>query len=318
MAAGAIKIGWRQTCLNGNKAYDCTMNHIWLNEMIRRIFAPLVAATLMLAASPVAAEDRVIDKLATLSGTVHIDHASPLLGRNLQIFIKASPLIDPEGDPPPIIYVLDAEQAFPLLSAYSWSLTFSEEMPPSIIVGIGYGTSNPSINMRNRDYTAPGSNPQYGGADLFMDVLENEIFPRVEALSGGDPTRRILVGQSLGGQFVVHAALNKPGLVDLGIAINPALHNNLPLFREMLAMSEGETRLQSLYISSAEQDADRYRLPARLFIAEADTKESLPFCLKTDILEDHTHLSSMPRAFRNGIRWHYGDRVNCEIEKSSS
>jgi predicted alpha/beta superfamily hydrolase len=230
----------------------------------------------------------------------------------LQIFIKPSPLIDSDGPPPPIVYILDAEQSFPLLAAYSWSLTFTEEMPPSIIVGIGYGTSNPSINKRNRDYTAPGDNPQYGGADIFMDVLEKEIFPKVEALTGGNPEQRILVGQSLGGQFVVHAALNKPGLVDLGIAINPALHNNLPLFRDALAKTEGETQLQSLYITSAAQDADRFRIPARVFIAEADAKQDLPFCLKTEILADHTHLSSMPRAFRNGMRWHHGDKNDCE------
>lgn len=287
-----------------------TIIKIW--KSLRLLAALLLTTFATTAPLSVAAQDRVIDKLPVLAGTTHIDHASPLLERNLQVFIKPSPLIDPDGPPPPIVYLLDADQTFPLMAAYSWSLTFSEEMPPSIIVGIGYGATNRAVNKRNTDYTAPGDNPQYGGADAFMDVLEKEIFPKVEELTGGDAKRRTLMGQSLGGQFVVHAALNRPGLVNLGIAVNPALHNNLPLFLDMLAKVDDTQKRQSLYISSADGDADRFRIPGRQFIAQIDAHKALPFCLKTDILIDHMHLTSMPRAFRNAMRWYRSGRSDCE------
>jgi predicted alpha/beta superfamily hydrolase len=287
----------------------------WHNLIIRslKMFRFLLFnLAIIFASSAVSAQetDRVVDKIPVLADTIHITHNSERLGRSFEIFIKTS---DQAGEQErlPIIYVLDADQSFPLITSYSWALTLAEEMQPSIIVGIGYGAENFPPNMRGTDYTAPGDRPHYGGADAFTEVLKEEIFPRVEAITRADPERRILMGQSLGGQFVLHAALNQPGLVDLGIAINPALHRNLPLFLEMLSQTQAGSHQQHLYVSSADGDDDRFRLPAIEFIAAASQRDDLPWCLRIDQLEDHGHLTSMPRSFRNALRWYARDKPAC-------
>ncbi len=257
---------------------------------------------------------RVVDRLPVLAGLTHIDHHSDRLGRNLQIFIKRSDAARNDPGPLPVVYLLDADQTFPLMSAYTWSLTFSEEMPPSIIVGIGYGSVARGQNFRNTDYTVPSTErEEAGGADTFLEVLEQEIFPLVESQIDADPTRRTLVGQSLGGHFVIHQAITRPGLVALGIAVNPAIHNSPQTFYDAVAaLSDGE-HAQRLYISSAENDVPRFRDPALGLIERVAAKPGLPWCIKIDQLDDHTHLSSMPRAFRQAMRWSNSEQVDCGV-----
>lgn len=269
----------------------------------------MLAATV---ANPLTAqESHAIDALPTLAGTEHIVHTSPRLDRPFHIFIKRSDAAPPDAVDLPVVYVLDAEQAFPLLASYSWSLTFSEEMPPSIIVGIGYGSVERGVNMRGTDYTVPSpTREDAGGAAVFAEVLREEIIPLVEAEIGHTPSRRTIVGQSLGGHFVLYQALEHPGLFDLGIAINPAIHNSPDWFAEKLASLES-TSDQRLYISLADNDVPRFGDPAKAWVRQLAGRPSLPWCLRIDRLEDHGHLTSMPRAFRNAMRWSHSETAGC-------
>ena len=276
--------------------------------MLRVALLALMAAGLMLtpAKTALAQDDvRVVDRLQVLSNVEHIEHRSQRLGRSFQIFIKRSDAAPADAGPLPIIYLLDADQSFPLIASYSWSLTFSEEMPPSIIVGIGYGSVASGVNFRNTDYTVPSEmREEAGGAATFLEVLEEEIFPLVEARVDADPSQRTLVGQSLGGHFVLYQAIKRPGLVNLGIAINPAIHNSPDYFYDAIESFDPAETGQSLYISSADEDVSRFRDPALTLIQRIADRERLPWCTRIEQLDDHKHLTSMPRAFRQAMRWH--------------
>lgn len=242
--------------------------------------------------APATAGDPLTQHLPVLTGTRHIAHHSPMLGRTLHLFIRQPDLSTEEPGPAkryPVIYLLDGDQTYPLIAAYHFYLQFAGEAPPATLVGIAYGTIDPAVNMRTTDLTAPAEgNAQYGGADRFLAALEQEIFPLVEG-DMVDRERRVLVGQSLGGQFVLHAALRRPGLFQLGIAVNPALHRNLAAFTEALAKPAPVSRPSWLYMSSADND-----------------DSALPWTLKAETLSDETHLSSLPRAYRNALRWRAG------------
>ncbi len=277
------------------------------------LIATLAALALPLA-SPASGKEhaRVVDQLPVLANLTHIAHRSERLDRDFQIFIKRSDAAGEDSGPLPVIYFLDADQAFPLMAAYTWALTFGEEMPPSIIVGIGYGSIADGVNFRGTDYTVSSAERQEaGGADTFLDVLEQEIFPLVEGQVEADPDRRTLVGQSLGGHFVIHQAITRPGMVSLGIAVNPAIHDSPQTFYDAVAALDSDTAVQSLYISSADNDAPRFREPGLELIRRLAAHQNLPWCLKIDQLDDHTHLSSMPRAFRQAMRWHIGEQPYC-------
>lgn len=268
----------------------------------------LLAALLALATLPAAAaahDEQITERLPALAGTVHVEHVSPLLERPLQVFIKApAGLPDDHAEPLPIIYLLDADQTFPMLASYSGWLTASEEMPPSILVGIGYGSTARGVNFRNTDYTVPSaSREEAGGAETFLKVIEQEIIPLVESGLPAAPPHRTLVGQSLGGHFVFYQALTRPGLFDLGIAINPAIHNSPDWFLNQLDERGESAGEQDLFVTSAENDVPRFGNPGRRFLLAAKENPPAGLCIQAHVLAGHQHLTSLPAAFRMAMLW---------------
>ena len=265
-----------------------------------------VALMMQVPQAALAAENEApmgLEHAPVLAGTQYFRYDSDILGRSFHIHVKVPPDL-PADARLPVIYLLDGDQTYPLMAAYSFYMTFAEEMNPAILVGISYGTTDPEVNMRNTDFTGPAaSNPQYGGADRFLDVLETELIPEIESRFPADARRRVLVGQSLGGQFALHAALFRPGLFDLLIAVNPALHRNADFYTQALHQARHGPHSQFLFVSSAEFDDPRFREPALAWMAEAEMRVPGGTCLRTEIIKDETHLSSLPRAFRLAMRW---------------
>ena len=57
----------------------------------------------------------------------------------------------------PVVYLLDGDSLFPMLAANHLFLTYDEQLPEAIVVGIAYGSFDPSINRRDIDFTLPGA-----------------------------------------------------------------------------------------------------------------------------------------------------------------
>src|SRR5690606_15235080 len=119
-------------------------------------------------------------------------------------------------------------------------------LPDAIIVGIAYGGFDPSINRRNLDFTAAGVDtaPDQGGAAQFHDFLRAQLLPEVGRRYRADPARRVLVGQSRGGYFVLWSALQDPDLFWGRIASNPVF---APA-REQLFQAPAAHRRQDLAV----------------------------------------------------------------------
>lgn len=265
---------------------------------------------------PVTDKAGALEALHGLKSTDYFVHHSPSLRRPFHIYVKTPQNTTRTDQKLPVIYLLDGGETFPIIAAYSHYLTFAEEMPEAIIVGISYGTDDPGNgNMRVTDFTAPSAeNAAYGGAEKFLSMIENELFPKVERDYPVDANRRVLVGMSLGGQFILHAALEKPELFEGLISVNPALHRNLQHFVDALerAPSAPEKRKTLLYVVSTENDDPRFREPALKWITLAKAKNGRPWCLYVDELGGESHLSGLPRAFRNAMRWMHGANPACE------
>lgn len=208
----------------------------------------------------------------------------------------------------PTVYLLDGGVTYPLLSGYYRYLVLGEEIPEAIIVGIAYGTADwQAGNNRGHDYTAPAPDrDHYGGAAAFQELLRTEVLPLIERNYRADPTRRILFGQSLGGQFVLFTALTEPELFWGHIASNPALHRNLPFFLPG-ASPPHETTGSRLFVASGSHDDPVFRVPALEWIRAWSETDSRPWRLETRTLEGHGHFSAVPAAFRQGMRWLFGD-----------
>lgn len=269
---------------------------------MKRIVVGLLA--LMLSPSLLAASD--MQFLQGLGDTRYQRIESDITGRPYHIYVMM-----PDGykESPeqayPTIYLLDGGGLFPMMAAYSRYLTFAEEMPDSIIVGISYGSVTVSGgNYRSTDYTAPSTEREYwGGAGEFQQFLDRELLPMIESTYRSRPDRRIVFGQSLGGQFVLYTALTRPGLFWGHIASNPALHRNLPFFLEAKATASEADAPSRLFVGSGTNDVPMFREPAVQWIEHWNARDDHPWTLKTVDLEGHSHMSTPPASFRQGLMW---------------
>ena len=231
---------------------------------------------------------------------------SETLGRPFHIFIMLPPDYDQAADQRyPTIYLLDGGNMFPLLGSYYRYLKLGEDRPDAIIVGISYGSDTfAGGNYRSSDFTAASTERDYwGGAGKFQSFLSDELLPMIEASYRSRSDRRIIFGQSLGGQFVLYTALTKPSLFWGHIASNPALHRNLPFFMEEHEQAEQAGKPSKLFVASGSLDDPVLRAPALEWIEHWSRKTNNPWQLKTLILEGQTHLSAPPEAFRLGMSW---------------
>ena len=203
----------------------------------------------------------------------------------------------------PAVYLLDGGAIFPMLAAYYRYLRFEEAVPDLIVVGLSYGSDSfEGGNYRSADYTAPSAERDYwGGAADFLRVLETEVFPLVEGGYRADPRQRILFGQSIGGQFVLFAALNKPGLFSGLIASNPALHRNLDYFLNFEPRpGKHATRL---FVASGSDDSAEFREPALAWMKKWGADPEPPWDLRAVTIDGYGHFSLAPESFRRGLRW---------------
>jgi predicted alpha/beta superfamily hydrolase len=274
--------------------------------------ACVLAIVLSMCAPPAPAADFDTGKLHGL-GEVHFHLLeSATLGRPLHIYVR---IPDGANDNPsrrfPAVYLLDGGTSFPLLSGWYHYLRFGEEVPEMLLVGISYGSDSfESGNFRSADFTAPAEEREWwGGAPKFQQALEQELIPLVETYFPADPGRRVLLGQSLGGQFVLYSALTRPDLFWGHIASNPALHRNLDFFLEWRGGDEMPVDATRLFVAEGEFNDTRFKLPftewARYWTSPGRSK---PFVLEVRALPGQSHFSSITEAFRSGSRWLFGDK----------
>lgn len=177
--------------------------------------------------------------LSSAERTSTLDIDSSVLGENRVVNVQVPRDFDPERAYP-VVYVLDGEWNFEFVTGYLDNLMLNGVYPPMVV------TSVVNVN-RNRDYVPRADQyfPHTGGADAFLDFLEDEWMPRVESRFAGSQAR-VLVGHSFGGVFALHTLFTRPGLFDAYLAMGTsAWIADRVLFEEARA----------LFDSGAEPDA---------------------------------------------------------------
>lgn len=234
----------------------------------------------------------------------HMD--SEIVGRGYHIYVMLPDGYNPSSDEAyPTIYLLDGGALFPLLSAYYRYLNFGGEIPKAIIVGIAYGNDNfGEGNYRSTDYTAPSAERAYwGGAEKFQQFLSDAVMPLIENTYHSRADRRVIFGQSIGGQFVLYTALTKPNLFWGHVASNPAIHRNLPFYLQKHAEPEPGRERSRLFVGDGTLNDSRYRNPSQKWIEHWTDRGDKPWTLNTMDLDGHSHMSAPPASFRQGMNW---------------
>lgn len=231
-------------------------------------------------------------------------------GRRYHVYTRV-----PEGyaDAPdkawPVVYVLDGDSLFPLLAPTHLFLHYDEGLPEAIIVGIAYGGFDPSLNRRHIDFSAPGADTPAGedGAPAFLETLQTQLIAEVERRFRVDSARRILVGQSRAGYFVLWSALQAPDLFWGRIASNPAFTRTRDaLFTPPSSPTRATT---SVALVSGRRD-----LPLRVHNAHEwyefwSAREDRPWSLQLIDLPAGTHAASIGEGYRQAMLWLFRDEV---------
>ncbi len=269
-----------------------------------RFIASLVAVVFLTASTASSALDTRF--LQGMGDSHYLRLHSETIARDYHVFVMLPDGYERHPDHRyPTVYVLDGGALFPLLVSYYRYLNAGNEIPEVIIVGISYGSNSyEGGNYRSTDYTAETDEREYwGGAGTFQSFLSDELIPYVERAFRSRLDRRVIFGQSLGGQFVLYTALTKPNLFWGHIASNPALHRNLPFFLQKHRAASSSHEPSRLFVGSGSIDDPEFRLPALEWIDHWSENDDAPWQLKTMILDGHSHGSAPPASFRQGMRW---------------
>ncbi len=186
----------------------------------------IVALTLALSCLTVPAAAQLIEaQPVTIAQSYTL--ASKTLGSDRVISIRLPAEYDAEPTRRfPVVYLLDGgpDQDFIHIAGIAQSREMNYSFEPFILVGIQ------SVDRR-RMFTPPVADPQPyiemlkatpGGSAQYRNFLRTELKPLIEGKlrTNGDDA---IIGESLGGLFIIETLLTEPGLFDDYIAISPSL-----------------------------------------------------------------------------------------------
>ena len=161
----------------------------------------------------------------TPAHTLEFKCHSPQNGTDYRL-LSVAPDAHREPGPWPAVVFLDGDDQFSLAVQAYRAARKAGEIPPLLLVGVGYGASymRPG-NRRQRDYTptAMKGEPGTGGADDFLDFLTETLWHELAGRYPVSDDARGLAGHSLGALFVLHALFKKRPFFNRFLASAPAL-----------------------------------------------------------------------------------------------
>lgn len=137
----------------------------------------------------------------------------------------------------PVIYMLDANACFGAMAeAVRMHARGPHRLEAAVVVGIGYDTDQPfDTDRRFYDYTIQANKdelperkiavpwPESGGAEQFLDFIENEVKPSIEQELPINRQRQTLFGHSLGGWFTLYTMFTHSQAFQIYAAGSPSV-----------------------------------------------------------------------------------------------
>jgi predicted alpha/beta superfamily hydrolase len=180
----------------------------------------------------------------------------------------------------PVVYLMDSQWDFPLLTALYGQQYYDGFVPEMIIVGITWGGNHPNPDsLRARDYTPTNEKrlPQSGGADKFLSVIKNEVFPLVEKNYRVDENDKTLIGCSLGGLFTMYTLFTHPEMFNRYVAASPAFTWDNKI----------------LYKYEEQYHANKSNPPTRLFMCIGGVETNVPGYENLSTFLNNRHYSNL-------------------------
>ncbi|WP_041257871.1 alpha/beta hydrolase [Fibrella aestuarina] len=161
-----------------------------------------------------------------VANDVHLIH-SRVLNQDRQVYINVPKLDSVDsGKALPVLYLLDGENHFHILSAYIEYLRHWQVIPPILVVGIvsldRIKDLTPITSLIDFDGKVSSKYKTSGGNEQFFDFIQQELMPYIEA-NYKTSSFKLFAGHSLGGLTVINCMLTRPDMFNAYIAISPSV-----------------------------------------------------------------------------------------------
>lgn len=206
----------------------------------------------------------------------------------------------------PVIYVMDSQWDFPLVSSIYGQQYFDGFIPAAIIVGVSWGGMKPNPDsLRARDYTPTKEQRlvQSGGADKFLDFMKRELIPFIESNYSADNNNRTLVGCSLGGLFTLYTMFTHTEMFTGYAAASPAVGwDNGVLYKyEKEFASHKTNKPLRLYLTVGEVERGRGIFEK---MANFLTSNKYPnVTIRSKVLENTGHSGTKSETYNRGLQF---------------
>ena len=232
----------------------------------------------------------------------------------------------------PVIYLLDANSLFGMVTEMVRSMSirvpFCNELPDTLVVGIGYsvdghlspnGMNEQVASLRLRDFLPivdanseqamlqmfPAlKSVESGGASHFLQFIQQELIPLVEAEYRVDTTNRTLLGHSWGGVFALYTLFQEPRLFQRYVVVGAdlPLGKGIILDYEQAFAKQHDALPVRLYLAFAEHELDDYKLPfVTPFVKALESRQYSGFRFTNQTIANCKHCGVVVPAFQAGL-----------------
>lgn len=175
----------------------------------------------------------------------------------------------------PVVYLTDGNWYFGMVADTVRVMSFCETTTDAIVVGIGYPenrkhrspleeffrrafdlTPVPDEKVEKEHTKFAKQKTITGGADKFIEFIQNELFPFVNEKYRVAPRKRVLVGHSFGGLFAAYALLENPRLFTHYLICSPSLwyHDGYMFEREEKFSKSHKQLKANVFLSTGEME----------------------------------------------------------------
>ena len=171
-----------------------------------------------------------------LKNTDVVDVRARQLNRDYQLLVSLPPSYGQSTRRYPVVFVTDADYAFPLIRSMARRLgTGSHGVEEFILVGLSYAKGDTPEYSRRRDYTPagtaeqgrvsdmPGRVPKFGESEGYRRFIKDEVFPVIAQRYRADMERKVFAGHSYGSLLGLHIAFTEPAMFSHYILGSPSL-----------------------------------------------------------------------------------------------
>jgi len=239
------------------------------------------------------------------------------VGQEYRIFVALPHSYTDADTSYPVLYVLDANWAFGLITETIRLLQLGEELPVTIVVGIAYPVNDVGEirRLRARDYTPTvDRRPEAvesdgtGGAGNYLGFIRQELMPFIQSSYRVNPEDKAIVGSSLGGLFALYTLFHHPDTFNRYIIGSPSIwwDEGVTFAYESGFAANNADLSAKVFISLGALEKEDMIANMRKLAETLQDRGYDGLELTTYIFEHETHLSVAPAAMSRGLRVVFG------------